>query len=156
MLLARLGKTQQRNVGTRCGRGNYPVNPVAFEKTRLSAGSVLSCQPLSDRTLSPWHHKDNVVISFSSRLCLVCLLAKGNLLSGRPHTHTHTHTHTHIYTHTHTHTNTHTNMWGLHATSPSGRKFLVLEKRPSSWYNLRNYWLFTSLYALSTEGRGRT
>jgi hypothetical protein len=79
-------------------KGKYPVNPTSFEKTRLSAGSVLSCQPLSDRTLSPWHHKDNVVISFSSRLCLVCLLAKGNLLSGRPHTHTHTHTHVWVYT----------------------------------------------------------
>jgi len=84
-----LGKAQQRHGGTRCGRGKYPVTPVAFEKTRLSAGRVLGCQSLSDRTLSPWQHKDNVVISLSSRLCLVCLLAKGNLLSGRPHTHTH-------------------------------------------------------------------
>ena len=129
--------TASRGTGERrCGRGKYPVTPVAFEKTRLSAGRVLGCQPLSDRTLSPWQHKDNVVISLLSRLCLVCLLAKGNL-SGRPHTYTHTHV-------------------GLHTASPSGKTFLVLQKQWCTWFDLRNYCPFSSLYALSTERRGRT
>jgi len=45
---------------------------------------------------------------------------------------------------------------GLHTASPSGRKFLVLEKQWCTWFDLRNYCPFSSLYALSTERRGST